>query len=260
LVSFWLGKVLGSLLLPPIGPVLIIAFGVHWVASGFSWARWLAGIGLLLLVLLSLPGVSIHLIRETQVPCEHLIGAPTEAEAIVVLGGGVRRHAEEFGGRPAVTALQLERLRYAARLARHTQLPILVTGGSPFGEVPESWLMRETLLEDFGVRVRWVEDESTTTRENARNSAALLKREGIGRILLVSQGWHLERAVEAFARAGLKVAPAATGCRSDNEFGWNGWIPSPEGFEMSYLALHEGLGRLWYRLLALVSDSRVRPN
>lgn len=255
-MSFWLGKVLGSLLLPPLGPVLMVVIGVYGRPARSRMGRSLAGLGLLLLVLFSLPGISILLIRATQVSCEPLLDRPSEAEAIVVLGGGVRRQAEEFAGRPAVTALQLERLRYAARLARHSQLPVLVTGGRPFGEVPESWLMRETLLEDFGVRVRWVEDESTTTRENARNSAALLQKAGIERIWLVSQGWHLERAVEAFRREGLKVTAAATGCRGHKEFGWNGWIPSPEGFEMSYWALHEVLGRLWYWLLAVGVDGQ----
>ena len=52
--------------------------------------------------------------------------------AIVILGGGVRRHAAEYGG-DTLGQLTLERVRYGARVARLTGLPVLVSGGSVFG-------------------------------------------------------------------------------------------------------------------------------
>ena len=63
-----------------------------------------------------------------------------EAQAIVVLGAGKRTHAPEFGGE-TVNRLALERLRYAATLARETRLPMLVSGGAPAGDTPEASLM-----------------------------------------------------------------------------------------------------------------------
>ncbi|MBK7593641.1 MAG: YdcF family protein, partial [Betaproteobacteria bacterium] len=67
------------------------------------------------------------------------------AQAIVIPGGGVRRNAPEYGG-DTLGRLTLERVRYGARLAKQTGLPLLVTGGSVTGNtVPEAVLMKEAL-------------------------------------------------------------------------------------------------------------------
>jgi cyclophilin family peptidyl-prolyl cis-trans isomerase len=51
---------------------------------------------------------------------------------------------------------------------------------------------------------------SLSTRENARFTAALLRRRGMRRVIVVTCDWHLPRALAAFRRAGLEVegAPA----------------------------------------------------
>ena len=51
-----------------------------------------------------------------------------DAEAIVILGGGTRRNAPEYGG-DTLGRLTLERVRYGAQVAKLTALPVLVTGG-----------------------------------------------------------------------------------------------------------------------------------
>jgi uncharacterized SAM-binding protein YcdF (DUF218 family) len=43
----------------------------------------------------------------------------SNAQAIVILGGGVRREAPEYGG-ATLGGITLERVRYGARLARTT--------------------------------------------------------------------------------------------------------------------------------------------
>ncbi|MFX7731723.1 YdcF family protein, partial [Acinetobacter baumannii] len=92
------------------------------------------------------------------------------------------------------------RLQYAAYLARRTGLPILVTGGSPDGS-PESEaaLMARNLQRDVGVPVRWQETRADTTAQNASYSAAMLKADGIERILLVTDSIHMPRAMRVFA-------------------------------------------------------------
>jgi len=46
---------------------------------------------------------------------------------------------------------------------------------------------------------------SLSTRENARFTAALLRRRGMRRVTVVTCDWHLPRALAAFRRAGLEV-------------------------------------------------------
>ena len=238
--------------MPPFLFVLLGCLGLTqirrrpWVSFGVSGAAFL------LILASSTPLVGTTLIRSIQAACPSIDTLKEEADAIVILGGGVRAQAPEYGNRPNLNAAELERLRHGARLHRATGRPILVTGGSPEGAEPEALLMREVLQEDFGVQARWMEPYSRTTRENARNSAAILRGEGAERIYLVSQGWHLARAIKAFEAEGLKVIPAGTGCRGLGEIRWFHFLPHPDALEMSYWAVHEWVGMLWYDLIARI--------
>ena len=108
---------------------------------------------------------------DTSAPFDARRGAQ-DAQAVVILGGGVRRDAPEYGGDTLAT-LTLERVRYGARVARLTGLPVLVSGGSVLGGEPEAKLMAASLEREFGVPVRWVETRSRTTHENAVLSARI---------------------------------------------------------------------------------------
>ena len=249
-LQFGLGKMLGLLLLPPWSLILLAAVGLWLLPRRPRLGRGLIGVGLLLMLVLSLPWVAHRLLGLVEEPC--VLAPDATAEAIVVLGGGVRRMAPEYGGVPTVSIWTLERLRYAAQLHRQTGVPILVTGGAPEGGVAEAALMRRVLESEFAVPVRWVEDRSLKTRENARNSAPMLKAAGIRRIYLVSQGWHVPRGKTEFEKQGLGVVPAATGCKPPAPLAWQDLLPDPQSLAMSYWAFHEGLGRLWYGLLARI--------
>lgn len=204
--------------------------------------------GAVALYLLATPFVSARLLRLAEAPLE--VSAIARApQAIVILSAGAYRRAPEYEG-DTVDALTLERIRYGARLQRRTGLPILVTGGRPRGfaqSIAES--MRQALIEDFGVPVRWVEGYARTTHENAERSAALLRAEGIDTIYLVTHAVHMRRAQAAFERARLTVVPAATVfTSSDPDVSLHELVPRTTTLVRSSYALHELIGRLWYRL------------
>ena len=165
-----------------------------------------------------------------------------QVQAIVILGGGSYFAAPEYGG-DTVSHYTLERLRYGARLGRESSLPVLVTGGAPFGGRAEAESMREALERDFGIKVRWVETASRDTAENARLSAPLLKAAGVTRIALVSHGWHLPRAIELFEKQGIEVTPAPTAFSTGSPSLLEDLLPG--GLVTSRLALREYLGRLY---------------
>ena len=111
--------------------------------------------------------------------------------------------------------------------------------------------MKEALVDDFRVPVVWTEEHSRTTWENAEYSKAILDREAIGRVYLVTHAWHMPRAVNAFKAVGLDPVPAPTGfasTSSTSEARLLLWLPSARALSDSALALHEHLGLLWYRL------------
>lgn len=225
---------------------LVLAWrGRRWLASA------LAVFALVTLYLLATPKGAGWLSRplEARVPVLRDLGqlAPAGYQAIVVLGGGRSPLAPEYDGRDVASPLVLARLRYAARVQRASGLPLLVTGGMPLGgQRPEAELMAESLRDDFGVPVRWLESRSRTTGENATFSAEILRPQGLRRIVLVSHAGHLPRAIALFEQEGFSVLPAPTQFTTEGEAysAIERWTPQHDALGKSRAALHEWLGLL----------------
>jgi uncharacterized SAM-binding protein YcdF (DUF218 family) len=250
-MSFLATKIIAAFLLPPLNLLMLGGIGLVILKSRPRLGRMLIVSSWLLLYALSMPIVAGMLIRSLE-------GTPPllpdsvlpEADAIVVLGGGLYLNAPEYGV-DTVKGYALERLRYAARLHRLTGKPILVTGGNTEkADRPEAVAMRESLIDDFHVPVQWIEDQSRTTRENALFSAVILQQQRIHRIYLVTHASHMPRAQEAFEQVGFEVIPAPTlFTTKSNEVDLRILVPTPHTLLLSYNAMYEWLGRLWYLLL-----------
>ncbi|HTS23452.1 MAG TPA: YdcF family protein [Casimicrobiaceae bacterium] len=236
-----------ALVLPPTGPLLVVAAGLAIVARRWRAGRILAWSGVALLWALSTPAVAFLLLSLVdRWPPLDLENA-RNAQAIVILGGGVRRHAAEYGG-DTLGQLTLERVRYGARVARATKLPVLVTGGAVFGGEPEASLMRAALEGEFGVPVRWAETQSRNTHENALRSAQILAKAGIDRVVLVAHSFDMPRAKAEFAAQGIDAIPAPTGIPSMVIDTPLDVLPSLGALQGSYLALYEILANAWRRV------------
>ncbi len=198
------------MLLPPVNLVFAILLGVALLRRFPRSARWLIGVAALLLLVLAMPAVAGGMLVALERDLPTTPPADKPPGAIVILGGDVTRTG---GVEPGAIAghLTLERLRAGAALQRKTGLPVLVSGGEVGkGAPPVAVLMRESLTQDFQVPVRWTEDRSSDTWQNARDSAAILRSAGINSIYLVTNAWHERRALMAFAGTGLTVTAAPT--------------------------------------------------
>jgi uncharacterized SAM-binding protein YcdF (DUF218 family) len=246
---FWLKAAAKALVLPPTGPLLVAVAGLALCSRVPRVGRSLATAGVVGLLALSMPAVADFLGRlvDTSAPFE--LETARNAQAIVILGGGVRRDAPEYGGDTLAT-LTLERVRFGARVARLTGLPVLVSGGSVLGGEPEASLMSASLEREFGVPVRWIEAKSRTTHENAVLSARTLRQEGIDRIVLVTHALDTRRATAEFRAQGLAVVSAATGRRGDSNYTALDYLPGMHGLQRSYHATYEILANL-VRVVAL---------
>lgn len=175
------------------------------------------------------------------------------ADVIVVMGGGL--------GLPQSPRLypdldgSSDRLLHALRLYRAGKAEhLLLTGGNTFhqpGMHGESYYARE-LLALWGVPgdAMLVEAESRNTIENAEYSARMLRDRQWDRILLVTSAAHMHRSVLAFRHAGIEVTPVPVDFRAVAGEAPEvlTWIPGTGGLAGTTQALHEYLGRLWYRL------------
>lgn len=101
------------------------------------------------------------------------------------------------------------RVECAARAWRQQQAHLVVcSGGRSWHGVVEAAAMRDALI-CLGVTPECIllETASLSTAENARETSALLGREGIGRAVLVTSHWHLPRALANFRLCGLQPTP-----------------------------------------------------
>ena len=250
--TWLLSNLLAAALLPPLNFLLLAALGWMLLKRSPRLGKSLVTSSFALLYLLSSPLVADYLLGLLEKNIKPVqVEDMRRAEAIVILGGGVYRDAPEYG-RDSAGALTLARLQYGAHLQRKTGLPILVTGGNPDGGLAEAQIMRQTLVDQFNVPVKWIEARAFNTAQNARYSAEILLPEGTKKVLVVSHAWHLPRARYAFEKVGMEFLPAPTRFTKQHEpdtaYSPFDFIPNARALEKSYFALHEVIGIVWYRL------------
>lgn len=247
-MSWFVTNFISAFLLPPLSLLLILLLGIGIFYRFPNLARKLVIVSFTLLWLAATPFFAegaLHLIESQTIPLNK--NSP-QAQAIVILGGGTYFHAPEYAGHDTINELTLVRLRYGARLQRTTKLPILVTGGKPLGNSEsEAQQMRAVLEQDFSVPVRWTEDSSDNTSENARNSYTILHKSGIRNIYLVTHAWHMARAAAAFRQAGFEVIEAPTAFTTRYKVDLLDFIPRAESLRDSKIFIHEVIGLLWYQ-------------
>lgn len=240
-----------TLLLPPVSPLLLCLAGVLLRRRMPRGAAAMVALGAGLLLLFSTRAGALLVVRplENQYPALSDAGAASNAQAIVVLGSGRIDRAPEYGGTDDANPIGMKRLQYGAYLHRQTGLPILVTGGNPDGS-PESEaaVMARVLQRDFDVPVRWQEQRANTTADNATLSAAMLRADGIERVLLVTDSLHMPRAMQVFSRTGLQVQAAPTVFAGPARSRLTDYFPNAGSLQLSSYALREWVGQCWYLL------------
>ena len=246
-------KVVAAAVLPPTGLLLVAIIGLllyrrrPWLGGSLAW------LGVLGLLVLSLPVVSHALLRAVDETAPLDFAKVGDAQAIVVLGGGVR-NAPEYGG-DTLGRLTLERVRYAAVVARRTKLPVLASGGSVYGRTSEALLMKQALEQEFGIEVRWTETNSRDTHTNARETAAILLPLGIRQVLLVAHSFDMPRALGEFQAAGLRITPAPThviAAEAEDRDAVE-YLPAMAALHGSYYAIYELVADVPRRLRLLLN-------
>ena len=154
--------------------------------------RWTAG-GMLALLVMAwllrapiLDAIGDHL--ELRIPC-------AKADFLVVLAGDTG-----------------ERVAHAVELYRKGVAPVLLLSGGSMGNTSWAELMRQQAV-SLGVPPSSIrlQDRSTSTTEDARFSAELLKSMGARTVCLVTSSYHSRRAYGTFR----KVLPPGTGLSSE---------------------------------------------
>lgn len=240
---------LTGLVMPPSSLLLLIFVGLLLLGRQRRWGKVLIGGSAASLWLLSCNAVSLWL-NSNLLPTYPMASTQkllaSHVQAIVVMGGGVQIDLPD-----GVSQLKnggLDRLRYGVQLSRATGVPLMFTGGKGWGmkdaAETEAAVAARVAKDAFGLSLRWHESDSRDSLENAQNTYKLLSAEGVKRIALVTDSWHMPRSLKQFERVGFVVVPAPMGQPTNSLDPILQWLPSPGALDISRNVLREKLALL----------------
>ena len=256
----WIRPVAAAVALSPMPMVALLLGGLWLRKRGTIWlgnaatvvaiaAIWLGGCAcfgetlerLLLKVPAPLSDIRIQALRR-----EYLAHGDA---GIIVIGSGIFQNSLEYR-ESRLSAASLERLRYGIWLSRRTGIPLGFSGGVGWAGEPgdsEAGTAQRIATHEFGYPLKWVEDKSRDTLENATKSVPMMRSDGTKHILLVTSGVQMQRALGDFDRANampkllIEAAPMNLAAFSDQKL--YGWLPSADGYATVTTVLREWLGQ-----------------
>ena len=230
--------------------VVVLQFRLHKMASRILWLM----LGVILVC--GSPLAAELFLRHEQQYLPVTVELTSKADAIVLLGGTVRlpiepRVSSEIGGNRLLHAFRL----YKANKAKL----IIVSGGNVFSQrrVKSEAFYTAEILQEWGVREEdiLVEGESRNTHDNAIATKRLMDSRQIDKILLVTSGFHMPRALATFRTAGIDAIPTPSSYSIVNYSRPPilNWIPSLGNLGKMQAVIREKLGILVYRYRGWIS-------
>jgi uncharacterized SAM-binding protein YcdF (DUF218 family) len=204
-----------------------------------------------LLTLYFLPATSSLLCGALESRHPPLDRRPGDIEAIVVLAGTLRpAEAKGLPVEPGENTMY-RCLRAATMYHQGRRCPVIVSGGQvdPARPGPSCAKVMKDFLIRAGVAAADIieEDAAQSTYENAVLTAHLLRARGLRKVLLVTDGLHMDRAMRCFQKQGVDVVACGCSYRA-LYFEWSvrEFMPNPGAAQGVRAALHEHVGLAWY--------------
>ena len=245
-VFFLLSKLFDLLLAPLTWALLLLGAALLWRRR--RAAPWLVAAAGAVLYLFSVEPVADGLSWLAEAGVRSTMRPGVTYDAAIVLGGCIDPAASRESGQTELNAAG-ERAVAGFELfhsGRVRNLLLSAGGSSPDEPVEGDYLA--ALYRRLGVPPDRIvlERESRNTRENAEQSARLVRERGWKTLLLVTSAAHMPRAAATFRKSGLDVDLYPV----DHRYGARTWVllPRSDAFDRSSAALRELAGRLVYRV------------
>ncbi len=250
-------KFLIGIFLLPLGLVLISLLGLAWLAWRRRYVGGLhggVGAGLVLLPLavltvfaMPITGQGLSAMLAGMISGRSLAN-PADADAIVVLTGGMYNAGPVVGWLPRAESIQRLAVAYELQRTINIRLPVIVSGGFTQGvQAPSEAQAAAAFFARHRSEVTptELEEVSTDTAESALQLAPILQHRGADTVLLVTSVIHMPRALAAFRARGIDPIPAPS-LNLTQPQGLAAFMPSVRGLLESSEALLETYAIIGY--------------
>jgi len=250
-VFYLLSKLLDVLLTPLAWAVVLIGLGT-WGRASSRKKHVLVASGLGMILLFSLEPISNALWRSLEEPPLRTYRPEVTYDVVILLGGMVEERVEGSWHERAFNDNN-ERLLQTYDLLREGKAKNVIVsgGGAPASsmQVVEARVLADQLIA-WGIEPERVvvEDRARNTRENAVESAAIVRAHDWKSVLIVTSAFHMPRAHGCFRAVGLDVDAMPVDFRSFKSPYSSELVPRAEHLMQSSGALREWFGRGIYRL------------
>ncbi len=259
-MTFALSKIFWALASP--GSLLVLLLGLGLLLMSLKRPALLkAGKRLCVFVFLCLAAMAVLPVGDwalTPLENRFAFDPPDRVTGIIILGGDEKTRITAERGVPVALDSMRRYVTFAGLARRYPEAKLVFSGGSPLLKPGKASLDAEvaiSLMAEIGVPVERlvIEKASRNTYENARFSMDVLKPEKTENWLLVTNAWHMPRAMGCFQKAGWNVSPAPTGYSTTGKYVLSFPFRFDDQMHALTLAVHEYIGLLAYRLMGRTS-------
>jgi uncharacterized SAM-binding protein YcdF (DUF218 family) len=243
-----LGKILGAFAFPPGLIITLLVLALILVAIGRKRLGLMLGAcSLAFFYLISIQPVADLLISPLENAYPPIADA-SRAGAVAVLGGDTQERSPNYQGRAILGPSSAVRAAYGAALARAKGIPLYYSGGAPLeaagaesGAVAAGRFWDGLGFEHGRIRL---EGASNDTTENALYLERMVPPQPL---IVVTSAYHMPRSVLAFKKTKLEIMPAPADYRRKGApYNVLDFLPSVGALDVSYHAIHEYVGLLYY--------------
>jgi uncharacterized SAM-binding protein YcdF (DUF218 family) len=203
-------------------------------------------IAITILVVSSMPPISNHFVHGFEQTYEPFSRSVKPVDYIVILGCGHQTN-DAIPVTSQLKACSLQRLVEGIRVSKlHPEAQIITSGFSTKDPVPNAVKVKQAAVL-LGVPEHKIITESYP-RDTKEEAELIAPRVRGTNVVLVTDAYHLARAMNYFEQEGVKPIPAPAGYYVkdiNGETNWLYYLPSSKNLHQTSIAWYETMGRVW---------------
>lgn len=226
---FTIKKIISVFLMPLSIGLFLALIGLYFLyTKSYKKAKIFLTISFLWIVTISYQPFPNMLLEPLETKYEKLENIPEDVEFILLLGGDRKARVYEV--------LRLYNMK--------KDMKIISSGYEAGKKIPEA-IRNKNFLIELGVPKESILTQSKPkdTKEEALYTKKIVNDK---KFILVTSASHMDRAIKLFKKEGLNPIPAPTNFLYKN-YSYDA-IPNGASIQKTEMALHEYIGKLWYKL------------